>query len=58
MDMFVWKEVVMTNQFSEGGVLQLVKDTKDGLFPIFGVYTTRPATVSYTHLTLPTNREV
>lgn len=45
MDMFVWKEVVMTNQFSEGGVLQLVKDTRDGLFPIFGVYTTRPASL-------------
>jgi len=43
MDVFLCKEVVVSNQFSEGGVQQLVMDIHTGLLPVFGVYTQKPA---------------
>jgi len=43
MDVFLCKEVVISNQFSDGGVQQIAMDVNTGLLPVFGVYTEKPA---------------
>ncbi|XP_072036444.1 RAD50-interacting protein 1-like isoform X2 [Amphiura filiformis] len=39
---FVYEEVILVNQFNEGGALQLQYDMTRGLFPLFGQFTQRP----------------
>ncbi|XP_038064366.1 RAD50-interacting protein 1-like isoform X2 [Patiria miniata] len=42
LNKFIYEEVILGNQFNEGGSVQLQYDMTKGLFPQFGDYTQRP----------------
>nr|XP_054763946.1 RAD50-interacting protein 1-like [Lytechinus pictus] len=42
LNKFLFQEVILTNQFNEGGSTQLHFDMTRGLFPLFGEFTQRP----------------
>eukprot|EP00057_Strongylocentrotus_purpuratus_P031235 XP_783989.3 PREDICTED: RAD50-interacting protein 1 isoform X2 [Strongylocentrotus purpuratus] len=42
LNKFLFQEVILTNQFNEGGATQIQFDMTRGLFPLFGEFTQRP----------------
>ncbi|XP_074647667.1 RAD50-interacting protein 1-like [Tubulanus polymorphus] len=42
LNKFIYKEVILSNYFNEGGAVQLQYDMTRNLFPMFGQYTTKP----------------
>ncbi|KAG8175130.1 hypothetical protein JTE90_023412 [Oedothorax gibbosus] len=42
LNMYIYEEVILQNNFSKGGALQFSFDMSRNLFPIFGSYTVKP----------------
>ncbi|XP_043478582.1 RAD50-interacting protein 1 [Leptopilina heterotoma] len=42
LDLYIFEEVVLVNKFNSGGAVQLQYDIVRNLFPLFGLYTSKP----------------